>query len=227
MIQNEIRLATPPRDIIQQKLVTPNAERIFYIRHAMRAGLSVEEIHNLTKIDPWFLAQLRQLVDMEYALLEFGSITRTEYEADNPKTNLQELLEALGLSKEPSLNLTVATKTAEIIHSAKSLGFSDRQIAAAWSGDDLKISEEDIRKFRIRRGLVPSYRLVDTCAAEFEAYTPYYYSTYDNQLDEVRQSDKKKIMILGAGRTGSGRVLSSITVACMPPLRCARSGTKR
>ena len=61
----------PPRDVIQQKLVTPNDARIFYIRHAMRTGFSNEEIHNLTKIDPWFLAQLRELVDEELALYEF------------------------------------------------------------------------------------------------------------------------------------------------------------
>jgi carbamoyl-phosphate synthase large subunit len=89
----------------------------------------------------------------------------------------------------------------ELLKHAKSLGFSDRQIAAACG-----VTEGEIRYGREEIGLHPSYRLVDTCAAEFEAYTPYYYSTYDNQLDEVRKSDKKKIMILGGGpnRIGQG-----------------------
>jgi carbamoyl-phosphate synthase large subunit len=84
---------------------------------------------------------------------------------------------------------------------AKKLGFSDRQIAALWGR-----TEDEIRALRTRAGLVPSYRLVDTCAAEFEAYTPYYYSTYDRGDDEVRPSERRKVMILGGGpnRIGQG-----------------------
>src|SRR5438874_2666342 len=90
---------------------------------------------------------------------------------------------------------------AEQLARAKSLGFSDRQIAHLTGK-----TEEEVRAERKRLGLVPSYRLVDTCAAEFEAYTPYYYSTYDRGDDEVRPSDKKKVMILGGGpnRIGQG-----------------------
>src|SRR5713226_1112788 len=90
---------------------------------------------------------------------------------------------------------------AEQLTKAKSLGFSDRQIAHLTGR-----SEEDIRAERKRLGLVPSYRLVDTSAAEFEAYTPYYYSTYDRGDDEVKASDKQKVMILGGGpnRIGQG-----------------------
>src|SRR5437660_5923173 len=90
---------------------------------------------------------------------------------------------------------------AEQLTKAKSLGFSDRQIANL-TGQ----TEEAIRAERKKLGLVPSFRLVDTCAAEFEAYTPYYYSTYDRGDDEVRPSDKKKVMILGGGpnRIGQG-----------------------
>jgi carbamoyl-phosphate synthase large subunit len=167
-----------PRDVIQQKLVTPNAERIFYIRHAFRAGFTAEEIHNLTRIDPWFLAQLRELVEEEELLFKLGH---------------PELVEG---SVQPG-----PSKTWAHLDRAKSLGFSDRQIALAWGS-----SERQIRQFREKTNLHPSYRLVDTCAAEFEAYTPYYYSTYDNQVDEVRESTKKKIMILGGGpnRIGQG-----------------------
>src|SRR5213083_3392945 len=90
---------------------------------------------------------------------------------------------------------------AELLTKAKSLGFSDRQIAHLRGR-----TEEGVRAERKRLGLVPSYRLVDTCAAEFKAYTPYYYSTYDRGDDEVRPSDKRKVMILGGGpnRIGQG-----------------------
>jgi carbamoyl-phosphate synthase large subunit len=171
-----------PRDVIQHKLVTPNDARIFYIRHAFRAGFTAEEIHNLTKIDPWFLAQLKELVDEEESLYKYKD----------------------GTQRLPSGEVTTSKGPSEswiMLQRAKSLGFSDRQIAAAW-----KTTEKDIRDLRAQLNLHPAYRLVDTCAAEFEAYTPYYYSTYDNLIDEVRQSDTKKIMILGGGpnRIGQG-----------------------
>src|SRR6185437_475478 len=90
---------------------------------------------------------------------------------------------------------------ADILAKAKSLGFSDRQIANL-----IGKSEDEVRALRKKLGLVPSYRLVDTCAAEFEAYTPYYYSTYDRGDDEVRATPKRKVMILGGGpnRIGQG-----------------------
>jgi len=90
---------------------------------------------------------------------------------------------------------------AELLAKAKSLGFSDRQVAHL-----TRRTEDDVRAERKKLGLVPSFRLVDTCAAEFEAYTPYYYSTYDRGDDEVRPSDRKKVMILGGGpnRIGQG-----------------------
>jgi len=192
----------PPREVIQQKLVTPNDARIFYIRHAMRTGFTNEEIFNLTKIDPWFLAQLRELVDEEKALYQFGPVLAekiSKLRAQMPEECSGEGDEALW-KRQMSSNLHVP-ELVDVVKRAKSLGFSDRQIAAA-----LGKSEKNLRDFREKCNLHPSYRLVDTCAAEFEAYTPYYYSTYDNQLDEVRKSDKKKIMILGGGpnRIGQG-----------------------
>ncbi|MCC6233655.1 MAG: carbamoyl-phosphate synthase large subunit [Verrucomicrobiales bacterium] len=89
----------------------------------------------------------------------------------------------------------------ELLAKAKSLGFSDRQIAHLTGR-----TEDEVRALRRQLGLVPSYRLVDTCAAEFEAYTPYYYSTYDRGDDEVKRSDRRKVMILGGGpnRIGQG-----------------------
>jgi carbamoyl-phosphate synthase large subunit len=172
------RFPIPPRDVIQQKLVTPNAERIFFIRHALHAGFSVDEIHRLTRVDPWFLSQLKELVDEETKEIGDGQrlwdFTDWGDHDEERRQHLQRL---------------------------KGLGFSDRQLAALWNG-----TEANVRALREAYNLHPSYRLVDTCAAEFEAYTPYYYSTYDNQLDEVRDSDKKKIMILGGGpnRIGQG-----------------------
>jgi carbamoyl-phosphate synthase large subunit len=154
----------PPRAEIEKKLRTPNAERVFYLRHALRAGFTIEEIHAITAIDPWFLGHLRALVEMEAELREHG--------ADDAR-----------------------------LERAKRAGFSDRQIAA-YTG----ATEAAVRARRKAAGLIPSYRLVDTCAAEFEAYTPYFYSTYDRVDDEARRSDRRKVMILGGGpnRIGQG-----------------------
>ncbi|HEY8967184.1 MAG TPA: carbamoyl-phosphate synthase large subunit [Candidatus Methylacidiphilales bacterium] len=155
----------PSADELQAKLATPNAERVLYLRFAFLAGWSVEKIHSVTKIDPWFLEHLKAIVDEEKAL---GS-----------------------------------DKSDAALASAKENGFSDRQIAAAWG-----TTEAEIRSKRKALGLVPAYRLVDTCAAEFEAYTPYFYSSYDRLDDEARvdSGDKKKVMILGGGpnRIGQG-----------------------
>jgi len=193
----------PSRDLIQQKLVTPNDARIFYIRHAMRAGFTNEEIFNLTKIDPWFIAQLKELVDFEESLYQLGKEIAEEARVERTKIPLDSPLgKRLQNSPEAEADLSWwPPKALTAIAAAKSLGFSDRQIAAAFN-----TTEKSIREERNFNNLHPSYRLVDTCAAEFEAYTPYYYSTYDNGMDEVRKSDKKKIMILGGGpnRIGQG-----------------------
>ncbi len=147
--------------LIEQKLRIPGHERIFFIRHAMQAGISLERIHELSAIDPWFLENIRQIVDEEARIAEAGI------------TNFRR---------------------------AKKMGFSDRQLAFL-----TKSTEPEIRAARKAAGVLPTYRLVDTCAAEFEAYTPYFYSTYGDE-DETRPSDRKKVMILGGGpnRIGQG-----------------------
>jgi len=149
-------------DLIMSKLTVPNLHRIFYLRYAMQAGLSVERIFELTGIDPWFLTNIKQLVTEE--------------------------------------DIYVAKPDEITLLRAKKMGFSDRQLSVMAG-----ISEKKIREQRIAADIVPTYRLVDTCAAEFEAFTPYYYSTYGDE-DETRTSDKKKIMILGGGpnRIGQG-----------------------
>ena len=150
---------------IEQHLATPNSQRIFYLRHALLQGMSIETIYALTGIDPWFLHQLRQIVELEQTIAAQGS------DLDD-----------------------------DLLEKAKSWGFSDIQIGHL-TGE----SENAIRERRHQMGLVPVYKLVDTCAAEFKAATPYYYSTYEEE-NEARQTDGTKVMILGGGpnRIGQG-----------------------
>jgi len=151
---------------IEQKLRIPGHERIFALRHAIQAGLTVEQINELSAIDIWFLEHIKQIVELEAKI------------AENPE----------------------ALKEADFLRKVKKFGFSDRQLS--WLS---KQPEDDVREARKKLGVVPTYRLVDTCAAEFEAQTPYFYSTYGIE-DETRASDKKKVLILGGGpnRIGQG-----------------------
>ncbi len=170
-------------ETLTTKLSVPNAERIFFLGQAFAKGWSVEKVFGLTKIDPWFLRQLEEIVQVSQRIPDQSS-------------------EAL-FRDIPAAELT-EEKKAEILSTTmrkwKRLGFSDRQIAHSFG-----VSEDCIRQGRIKYGVTPTYRLVDTCAAEFEAYTPYYYSTYGIE-DEVRDGDRKKVIILGGGpnRIGQG-----------------------
>jgi len=151
---------------VRRLLITPNENRVFAIRYAMKAGVGLDEIHRLTGIDPWFLENIRQIVEME------------------------EHLAALDIER---------VDTATFIE-AKRNGFSDKQLARMW-----KLTEQEVRAQREKRGIRPVYKLVDTCAAEFEAYTPYYYSTYESE-SEAAVSGRPRIVILGSGpnRIGQG-----------------------
>ena len=159
----------PSLDDIAGKLSRPNEHRMFYIRYAMKAGMPLEEIHELSHIDPWFLDQIQQLVDMEDEIRQIGRLENATEE------NLRRL---------------------------KQHGYSDRQLAFWWDS-----TETDIRSYRKNLGVVATFKQVDTCAAEFEAYTPYYYSTYESE-DETPgpNRDKRRIVILGGGpnRIGQG-----------------------
>jgi len=150
---------------IEQKLATPNSQRIFYLRYALLKGMPIQYIYELTGIDPWFLHQIKQIVDLEQRIKSL--------ETDLPESLLKR---------------------------AKSWGFSDTQIAYLTDS-----TEDKINRTRKTLGIRPVYKLVDTCAAEFKAATPYYYSTYETE-NEARVSDKKKVMILGGGpnRIGQG-----------------------
>ncbi|HTZ18465.1 MAG TPA: carbamoyl-phosphate synthase large subunit [Dissulfurispiraceae bacterium] len=177
-----------PLSEIKAKLKTPNAERVWYLAHALRQGMSINEIYDLTWIDPWFLHNIRQIIEME---------------------------EAFKKSAHGNID-------AESLRRAKEYGFSDKRIAEL-SGK----SETDIRNLRKEEGIKPVYKLVDTCAAEFAAFTPYLYSTYERpfyKLDvgayrdtlpqetslqfecDANPTGRKKIIILGSGpnRIGQG-----------------------
>ncbi len=133
----EIKVGT---DELRAKLKNPNAERIWYIAQALRQGISVEEVHDLTSIDPWFLNNIKQIVEMEEKIREVRKSGKVE----------------------------------SVLRDAKEFGFSDKRIAELTGKTDV-----EIRRLRKDLGIKPVYKLVDTCAAEFEAYTPYLYSTYE------------------------------------------------
>jgi carbamoyl-phosphate synthase large subunit len=174
-------------EVLNNKLGTPNAERIFYIRHAFRAGYTVQDIFDLTKIDPWFLVQLREIWEMEEDLRRRASVLQT------PSSELPQS----GVSKTDALR----DLPTDDFRRAKQFGFSDAQLAHI-----LKSDLASVRAERKARGINTTYRLVDTCAAEFEAFTPYDYSSYGDENEVMKPSGKKKIMILGGGpnRIGQG-----------------------
>ncbi|HEY1109309.1 MAG TPA: carbamoyl-phosphate synthase large subunit, partial [Opitutaceae bacterium] len=152
---------------LNARLGTPNSERIFFIRHAFRAGYTIDRVFDLTKIDRWFLHQLWEIWEMEN-----------------------------DLAKQ-----TLSSVDDWALRRAKQFGFSDAQLAHI-----LKSDLATVRADRKKRGINTTYRLVDTCAAEFEAFTPYYYSSYGDENEVMPPKGKKKIMILGGGpnRIGQG-----------------------
>lgn len=159
------------RKEVRERLLKPYWDRLLNIRNAFKLGTSVEEVADITKVDPWFLQQIRYMVSLE---------NRTEGQA-------------------------LDTITKEELFELKQAGFSDEQIAWLLSQSDGRVTEKQVREKRKEWGLKPSFKLVDTCAAEFPAQTPYYYSAYEGE-NESEVSDKKKVMILGSGpnRIGQG-----------------------
>ncbi len=154
---------------LKRRLTRPNSQRLFQIGEALQLGVSIDEIHRLTFIDPWFLHHIGEILEVERAVSEWAA--------------------------EPGF-----LENADALRIAKSWGFSDLRLAQLTGTD-----EEIVRQKRLAHGIKPVYKLVDTCAAEFEAYTPYYYSTYETH-NEARPSEKPKVMILGGGpnRIGQG-----------------------
>ncbi len=156
------------QQLLLEKLRVPNCDRLWYVGDALRSGMTVEEINRHTAIDPWFLHNIRQIIEMEEQLKNI------EFDGNQ---NLK-----------------------QIIREAKQYGFADKFLAKLW-----RKTEDEVRELRWAHGVRPVYKRVDTCAAEFVAYTPYMYSTYEDEC-EAEPTDRKKIMILGGGpnRIGQG-----------------------
>jgi len=154
-------------DLIRQKLVQPNANRLFYLRYAIENGMTTQEIYDLCKIDHWFIENIRELVEFEKKLT----------------------------------GKSIVSVPAETLREAKQLGYSDIQIAHL-----LETTEDSVRDRRKVLGIESTFYLVDTCAGEFDAKRPYFYSTYET-VDQSRAStNPKKVIILGGGpnRIGQG-----------------------
>jgi carbamoyl-phosphate synthase large subunit len=151
---------------LRRRLVVPSAERVYFVMHALTIGYSSEELHDLTKIDPWFLDNLSEIIERE------RDLRRESIETISPRE----------------------------LREAKRMGFSDQRLATV-----LGATEDEMRGLRIEAGIRPVFKRVDTCGAEFESFTPYLYSTYEDE-DEAQSQARKKVMILGSGpnRIGQG-----------------------
>ncbi len=141
-------------------------DRIFYLKHALKRGYTVDTVHDLTGIDPWFIRKIVNIIDIEEDLCN----------------NIKEL-------------------TKDQLKKAKVYGFSDEHIASLTQS-----TEEHVRELRLKYGIIPSYKTVDTCAAEFESYTPYFFSTYEDEDETIENEKRDSIIILGSGpnRIGQG-----------------------
>src|SRR5438874_6805522 len=188
-------------ETLRLRLSIPNAERIFYLAQAFQDGMSIDEAFELTKIDKWFLRNVQQIVS-ELQRLGSAHVSRAVADVSSATTSATSATYSRRrlLDFERPMNTRDECATRDKLLRAKKLGFSDRQLAVAGGA-----AENEIRTKRKSANVIPTYRLVDTCAAEFEAYTPYYYSTYGDE-NEYRESGKRKIMILGGGpnRIGQG-----------------------
>ena len=181
-----------PLDELQAKLQIPHPDRLFQLRSAMRLGMSAEDLYEITGIDPWFLRHMQQIVQMQDELADLRPAAQAPPApgaavAANPGPPPDNPGDDLGLSCREMKRF-------------KQAGFSDRQIAVL-----TRRTEDEVREIRRRMGVWPVVKLVDTCAAEFEAFTPYYYFTYEDE-DEARPPAERTIVILGGGpnRIGQG-----------------------
>jgi len=163
-------------DKLSRKLAVPSQGRLYYIRYAFKMGWSIDKVHELTRIDRFFLDQIQQLVDFEDVLCSYRTLEEV------PR---------------------------DILFQAKQNGYSDAQLANLYLGNIKTETILKVREYRKGLDIEPVYKMVDTCSAEFEAITPYYYSTYESGSpadDEIRITDKQKVIILGGGpnRIGQG-----------------------
>ncbi len=177
-----LRLEDISNDELQRKLARPNSQRFSYITYALEHGWPIEEIFRLSRIDPWFLDQLKQVMEIQERIESVppaAAIGSSGVEPKFPK------LENIPL---------------ELLRAFKEAALSDRRLAYLTGR-----TEDEVRAYRKTSGLIPVYKRVDTCGAEFESFTPYLYSTYEDE-DETQPTDRRKIMILGSGpnRIGQG-----------------------
>src|SRR3989338_237916 len=162
-------------ELLRNKLIIPNPDRLWYIADAFRYGMNLDEIYNLTRIDRWFLFNIKQLLDVESRIVQIRKESKTTFQNE------------FSIDKETLIE-------------AKQCGYSDKYIASLCN-----VSEKDVRNYRHKETIRPVFKHVDTCAAEFKAFTPYLYSTYESTC-EAEPTQKKKIIILGSGpnRIGQG-----------------------
>ncbi|MGB2788191.1 MAG: carbamoyl-phosphate synthase large subunit, partial [Dokdonella sp.] len=161
-----LRLQDVSDSELERKLARPNSQRFSYLTYALQNGKSIEEVHRLSRIDPWFLDQLSQVMDLQAEI-----------------------------DSKPMSDVSL-----ELLRAAKESGLSERRLFFLTG-----TSENEIREYRKSNGIAPVYKRVDTCGAEFESFTPYLYSTYEQEC-AAEPSNRKKIMILGSGpnRIGQG-----------------------
>ncbi len=210
-----LRLEDVPNDELQRKLARPNSQRFSYITYALEHDWSIDEIHRLSKIDPWFLDQLKQVMEIQREVEAIvsgpGAVARGSGDSTgshelragargpdplDPRPKTAPAAPADGSSRISALeNIPF-----DLLRAFKEAALSDRRLAYL-----TKQSEDEVRAYRKSLGLVPVYKRVDTCGAEFESHTPYLYSTYEEE-DEAQPTDRQKIMILGSGpnRIGQG-----------------------
>jgi carbamoyl-phosphate synthase large subunit len=205
------RHSSDAHDTITRMLRWPNWERLWYIAEAFRAGFSVETVYEQSHIDPWFLANIQEIVEFESRLVKAFDGAPPPHPSPIEGEGTKPVSFAMPSPREGgSIGQTSLSRPSpltgegqdggELLREAKELGYSDRHLAAL-----LGRGEQELRRQRLRQGIRVTYKRVDTCAAEFEAYTPYLYSTYEHEC-EANPTPRRKIMILGGGpnRIGQG-----------------------
>ncbi|HEX3082910.1 MAG TPA: carbamoyl-phosphate synthase large subunit, partial [Pyrinomonadaceae bacterium] len=198
-----LRLENVSNDELQRKLARPNSQRFSYITYALEHDWSIDEIYRLSKIDRWFLDQLKQVMEIQR---EIEAIVSVPGAVATGSRDPQQLLDPVATAPG-SDTIAPGTDTSaleriplDLLRSFKEAALSDRRLAYLTNR-----SEDEVRAYRKSLGLIPVYKRVDTCGAEFESHTPYLYSTYEEE-DESQPTDRQKIMILGSGpnRIGQG-----------------------
>jgi carbamoyl-phosphate synthase large subunit len=171
------------RETVRDRLKKPHWDQLLHVRHAFRKGASVEEVYDITQIDPWYLHKIQDMVDLEEKIRS---------------TALRDIDE-------------------RTMFEVKRNGFSDEQIAYLVPED---VSDEEVREYRKELDVTPVYQVVDTCAGEFPAETPYYYSSYET-VNESAVTDRDKVLILGSGPNRIGQGIE-FDYCCVHGVKAAR-----